>query len=443
MATLVWFRHDLRLADNAALAAACASGEPVVPLFIWAPEEEAPWAPGSAGRWWLGRSLVALDARLRDAGSRLVVRAGGSLDELREVARATGARTVRWNRRLEPAFAQRDARVAAALRADGLAVEQAPASLLVQPEAMRTSGGGPFRVFTPFWNALLARQDLGATLPAPARIAAPPRWPASHAVEDLALGSKAAWSDTWTPGEAAAQESLATFIDEQLARYPAHRDRPDIDGTSRLSPHLRFGEIGPRQAWRAVSEAAGLDARLARPAESFLRQLAWREFSYHLLHHFPHTPQQPLRPAFARFAWRRDDEEFAAWREGRTGFPIVDAGMRQLASTGWMHNRVRMVVGSFLVKDLLLPWIDGARWFWEALVDADLACNTLNWQWVAGCGADAAPYFRILNPVLQARKFDPDGAYTRRWVPEPGPAIVDHALARDRALAAFRRIRKE
>jgi deoxyribodipyrimidine photo-lyase len=423
---IVWFRLDLRLADNPALAAAVALGEPVIPVFIWAPEEEGAWPPGAASRWWLHHSLAAL---AKDLGG-LVIRREPSLGALRDIVRETGATAVFWNRRYEPALSARDTQVKQALLADGLRVESFNSALLFEPWEIKNKSGRPFQVFTPFYRNCLAAH----TIPSPVgRVgpSVPRRWPSSLRLEDLHLLPAIDWARgfRWQPGEAGALRALKQFTGTGVDSYATNRDRPAIAGTSRLSPHLHFGEISPRQIWAATT------------SEPFRRQLIWREFAHHLLYHFPHTADAPLRPAFARFPWRRDPAGLRAWQRGQTGFPIVDAGLRELWTTGWMHNRVRMIVGSFLVKDLLLPWSAGARWFWDTLVDADLANNTLGWQWVAGCGADAAPFFRIFNPTTQAAKFDPPGAYIRRWTTTTCPPILDHAAARDRALAALQRMK--
>jgi deoxyribodipyrimidine photo-lyase len=462
--TLVWFRNDLRLADNPALTHACATGGPVIPVFLRSPEEEGDWPDGSATRWWLHHSLASLSSNLADKGSRLIVRRGPALETLRELARETGATRVVWNRRYEPTSIQRDTRIKSALKNDGLAAESFAANLLFEPCDIRNKAGTPFKVFTPFWRHCLSLGTPAPPQPAPASIAAPAHWPASQGLEALSLLPTIPWDtgfrEEWTPGEAGAEHVLDEFLPERMPAYNAERDRPDRPGTSRLSPHLHFGEIGPRQLWaRAAARGAA--------SGPYLRQLVWREFAHHLLYHFPDTPTAPLRPEFDHFPWEDDPAGLRAWQRGLTGYPIVDAGMRQLWHTGWMHNRVRMIAGSFLVKDLLISWRRGAEWFWDTLVDADLANNTLGWQWIGGCGADAAPYFRIFNPVMQGEKFDPDGAYVRRWVPElarlpnslihqpwtaspselraaqvrlgetyPEP-IVDHKQARDRALAAL------
>jgi deoxyribodipyrimidine photo-lyase len=437
--TLIWFRADLRLADNPALREALAAGRPVVPVYVWSPEEEGEAAPGAASRWWLHQSLAALDRSLRDRGSRLILRRGPAAQALQALAEETGARAVHWNRRYEPAVIARDRQVKEGLRAAGLEAESWNAALLFEPWEIATGVGKPFQVFTPFWRACLAARPPQSTHPAPRELPAPGRWPASLALASLELEPKIDWAAglaaTWTPGEAGAQERLRRIVDEVAAHYPERRDRPDEPGTSRLSPHLHHGEIGPRQIWHAAQPSPSVDA--------YRRELGWREFAHHLLYHFPRTARESLHLSYDRMPWLEDAGALRAWQRGRTGYPLVDAGMRELWATGWMHNRVRMVAGSFLVKDLFIHWRQGAAWFWDTLVDADLASNTLGWQWVAGSGADAAPFFRIFNPTTQAEKFDPDGHYVRRWVPEVGtssyPApMIDHALARSRALAALK-----
>ena len=445
--TILWLRHDLRLDDNPALVAAAARGA-VVPAFIWAPEEEAPWEPGAASRWWLHHSLEKLSAAFAKAGVPLVIRRGPSLDALRKLAKEAGATHVAWNRRYEPAVITRDTAIKKALSGDGLDVESFNGALLFEPMHVATKEGKPYQVFTPFWRALLAREEPAEPVSAPRKLVAVGKELKSLSVDALGLEPKIDWAatmrETWTPGEGGAQKRMQRFLDRGLGGYGTERDRPDHDGTSALSPHLHFGELSPRRLWHAVREAVGGKpaAKIAGSPEVYLRELGWREFATHLLYHFPHTANAPLREAYAKFPWAKDPVGLRAWQRGRTGFPIVDAGMRQLWATGWMHNRVRMIVASFLVKDLRISWLEGARWFWDTLVDADLAANTLGWQWAAGCGADAAPYFRIFNPTSQAEKFDPDGAYVKKWVdvqareyPEP---IVDHGEARKRALAALK-----
>ncbi|MFM8952433.1 MAG: cryptochrome/photolyase family protein [Planctomycetaceae bacterium] len=449
--TIVWFRHDLRIDDNPALVAAAARGA-VVPGFIWAPDEEKPWPPGAASRWWLHQSLEKLSAALEKLGAPLVVRRGPTQAALEALVKETGATHVAWNRRYEPAVIARDTAIKKKLAAAGLDVESFNGSLLFEPLHVATKEGKPYQVFTPFWRALLGRDEPAAPLAGPKKLTAAAAAAKSLTVADLGLLPTIDWAGTmrktWTPGEAGGAKRLAVFLADRIGGYGAERDRPDHEGTSSLSPHLHFGEISPRRVWHAVREAAGGKpaAKIVGSPEVYLRELGWREFANHLLYHFPHTTDAPLRADYARFPWANDPVGLRAWQRGRTGFPIVDAGMRQLWATGWMHNRVRMIVASFLVKDLRVSWLEGARWFWDTLVDADLAANTLGWQWAAGCGADAAPYFRIFNPTSQAAKFDPDGAYVRGWVdvaaadyPE---AIVDHAQARLRALEALKAVSK-
>jgi deoxyribodipyrimidine photo-lyase len=480
-ATIVWLRSDLRLHDNPALEAAAARGGPVLPVFVLDDESRGGWPLGAASRWWLHRSLGALAAELEASGSRLLLRRGDPLAALCDLTRETGAGAVYWNRRYEPATRRYDAQVKEELTGLGVEANSFKGALLFEPWEIRTGSGDPYKVFTPFYKACM-REGVPARQSAePPELAPPGSWPESLPLEALALEPEHDWDAglraTWTPGEPGAREALERFLapsDEGVEAYGDRRDRPDLEGTSRLSPYLAFGEISPLAVWEAVRLRADFDPDAKRngAGEAFLRQLIWREFAHHLLFHFPHTADEPLRPEFGAFPWHDDPAALRRWRRGRTGFPIVDAGMRQLWETGWMHNRVRMIVASFLVKDLLIPWQEGARWFWDTLVDADLANNTLGWQWTAGCGADAAPYFRVFNPMLQGKRFDPDGAYVRRYVPElaalpdrfvhepwsapeavldeaglrlgsdyPKP-MVDHGAARDRALRAYDTIRK-
>ena len=474
---LLWFRLDLRLRDNPALAAALARGGPIIPVYVLDDAAEGGWAPGGASRWWLHHSLAALDAELRSRGSRLTLARGDSRRVLRSLARQTGAGAVYWNRRCEPAALARDERAGGALTAAGLEVRSFHDSLLFEPEAVANLAGREYRVFTPFWRRC---RTLPVDPPRPLRVGplpAPVRWPPSLELAALALLPQFRWdaglAEAWQPGEQGAHRRLGRFARRALDTYADGRDRPDEETTSRLSPHLHFGEISPRQVWAALTGGARRPGRVApsRGALAFLRELGWREFAGHLLVHFPRTPEEPLRPEYGAFPWETNSPALRAWQQGRTGYPIVDAGMRQLWHTGWMHNRVRMIAASFLVKDLLVPWQAGARLFWDTLADADLASNTLGWQWTAGCGADAAPFFRVFNPVLQGRKYDPEGGYVRRWVPELGclpprwihcpwaapPGVlaragvrlgdtyprplVDHATARESALAAYHRMR--
>ncbi|MFA0922955.1 cryptochrome/photolyase family protein [Xanthomonas fragariae] len=429
---IVWFRRDLRLEDNPALRAALDAGHHPIPLYIDAPHEEGEWTPGAASRAWRHRSLAALDAALRTLGSGLVIRAGNSAQVLDEVIAQTGAVAVYWNRKYEPATQPRDAQIKRTLRERGIEVQSCNSALLFEPWQLSTQQGGPYKVFTPFWRNALTQLQLPVALPAPRSLPPVPAQLTTDALDTLGLISRLHWDqgfwELWQPGEAGAHELLEIFIDGALSGYRENRDRPDRVGTSQLSPHLHFGEIAP---WRIASTLeANRNTRTSAQIDGYIRQLGWRDFAYHLLHHFPDTTTQNLNPRFEGFDWATvDPAALQAWQRGRTGIPIVDAGMRQLWHTGWMHNRVRMIVASLLCKHLRIHWIEGALWFWDTLVDADLANNTLGWQWVAGTGADAAPYFRVFNPVTQAEKFDPQAAYITRWVPELGKLAVKERFA--------------
>ena len=476
----MWFRLDLRLADNPALAHAAARGEPVIPLFIRDDADAAHWRPGGASQWWLHGSLESLDRdlRARSGGQGLMLRTGCAEQVIADVLAESGARAIVWNSRYEPWAVRRDAGLKSALRAQGVEVRTFNAALLMEPARFPDRPEGPYKVFTPFWRALRAKAIPPPACAKPARILPPASAPGSETLGDWRLRpSRPDWARglaaEWSPGEPGAANRVEAFVDGAMRGYGAERNIPSGFGTSRLSPHLHFGEIGPWQVWREVTTAAA--AAFGDPfhpdAERFLAELAWREFSHHLLFHFTDMPTAPLKAEYSRFPWRDDEPALAAWRAGRTGYPIVDAGLRQLWSIGWMHNRVRMIAASFLIKHLLIDWRRGEEWFWDTLVDADLANNSASWQWVAGSGADAAPYFRIFNPVSQGLRFDPDGAYVRAWVPElarlPSAVIhapwtasvaqleeagvrlgadyprpwVDHALARARALEAYGRIK--
>ncbi len=416
---IVWFRRDLRLGDNPALAAALARHERVLPVYIHAPGEESPWQRGAASRWWLHRALADLQAQLH---GRLLLRRGPSLATLEDLLARSGASAVYWNRLYEPAAIDRDARVEQALRDRGITVENANAGLLFEPWEVQTRQGAPYRVFTPFWKRLaelgLPRHPVGTPGTQGRLIDSPTlRGLAGCELAELELLPRIRWDEgiavAWQATRAAAEARLDEFVATELRNYAHGRDLPGREQVSRLSPYLHFGQIGPREIVAACHGAGNA-------AAAFLRELGWREFAHHLLFHFPQTSDAPLDRRFETFPWREDPPALAAWQRGETGIPLVDAGMRQLWVSGWMHNRVRMIVASFLTKNLLLRWQDGARWFWDTLVDADLANNSLGWQWTAGCGADAAPYFRVFNPVLQGERFDPRGDYARRWVPELG-----------------------
>ncbi|MEP7242526.1 MAG: deoxyribodipyrimidine photo-lyase [Gammaproteobacteria bacterium] len=449
MTTLVWFRQDLRLHDNPALHAAAKRGRAVIPIYIWSPEDDGDWPPGSASQWWLHHSLLALDSSLRHRDSRLILARGSARKVLDTLVSNTKATAVFWNRRYEPAARACEADVEQSLQKRSIETQSFNSSLLAEPDELLNKSGKPYRVYTPYARQMLHVLRPPEPLAPPRKLRVPASWPRSVPLKSLGLLPKIKWyatmEATWQPGEDGARKRLTWFQKNAIKDYTRARDRPAERGTSGLSPHLHFGEIGPRQIWHAL----GPKGR----SSVFLREVLWREFAYHLLYHFPETTTQPLRPEFKRFPWKKTARLLHAWQRGRTGVPLVDAGMRELWATGVMHNRVRMVVGSLLVKNMLQPWQDGARWFWDTLVDADLAANTLNWQWVAGSGADASPYFRIFNPQTQGERFDPDGVYVRKWVPEiadrpartvhaPLDAVVDLSETREAALDAYSEMRK-
>ncbi|HRD55087.1 MAG TPA: deoxyribodipyrimidine photo-lyase [Parachlamydiaceae bacterium] len=469
--TLVWFRRDLRLNDNEALNAALERDSPILAVYIEDEDRSNEWKMGAASRWWLHHSLASLKEELQKKGISLIFKKGDSLAVLLELVHKTKADAVFWNRRYEPFFIKQDSKIKAELTEKGILVKSFNASLLFEPWDISNAPGTPFQVFTPFWKTCL-KQEVEKPKPLLKKQVVSFIYPEDEKLENLSLLPKISWDEgfkeVWKPGALQAEKALQQFIKEPILSYLEARDYPAKEGTSLFSPYLHFGELSPRMIFQAVKEKYGNEER----THGFLRQLGWREFAFHLLYHFPKTANEPLRKEFAHFPWKNDSIQLQKWQQGMTGYPLVDAGMRQLWKIGWMHNRVRMVVGSFLVKDLLISWQEGAKWFFDTLVDADLANNTLGWQWVAGCGADAAPYFRIFNPTLQSEKFDPDGSYIKKWVPELkklpakwihqpslAPAdvlkaagveigktypesIVDHDKARLLALAALKQIKE-
>jgi deoxyribodipyrimidine photo-lyase len=459
---LLWLRRDLRIGDNPALAAAAKTGRPIIPVFIRPALDDV----GGASAWWRGRSLAAMTKDLRTLGSDLVLRTGAPLAILAGLVEETGAAEVHFNRTLEPEAIKTDIGVLSGMPKHGAVAIDHPANRLHEPWRLKTGTNGSFKVFTPFWRRLSETYRPPVILATPRQLRAPRVWPESEPFDQWQVEERwsAGFAEEWTPGETAAEARLTHLIDI-CASYSETRDRPDWEGTSRLSPHLAWGEISVHEIWRRLSKRHG------ETALPFLRQLGWRDFNSHLLYHFPRLPNEAWAPKFRNFRFLPLGDGLKAWQRGLTGFPIVDAGMRQLWMTGWMHNRVRMIAASFLIKDQMIDWRRGEAWFWDTLVDADRAQNAGNWQWVAGSGADAAPYFRIFNPVTQSRRFDPDGVYIRRWVPElakldtkaihapwevapidlaaagvvlgrnyPQP-IVEHGEARKRALAAYEKIR--
>ncbi|MDX3974278.1 deoxyribodipyrimidine photo-lyase [Shinella sp.] len=469
---IVWFRKDLRADDNAALAAAAETDRPVLALYIREPEKAGTGPLGAAQAWWLHHSLASLGKTLKGLGTPLVLRSGDADAVLDGLIAETDADAVYWNRRHDPAGIAIDTDIKAALKARAIEARSFAGQLLHDPTRLMTGEKKPYRVYTPFWKALEREGEPHEPLDAPEKLKSLQKSPKSEALDDWALlPNKPDWAatfqDIWTPGEAAARERLESFVDGAIDGYKQDRDHPAIDATSMLSPHLALGEISPARIWHATR---GLEA----PTEDvvhFRKELAWREFCYHLHFHFPQLAEKNWNNRFDAFPWEAAGKNFTLWTRGQTGYPIVDAGMRQLWKHGWMHNRVRMITASFLIKHLMIDWRRGEKWFHDTLVDADAASNAANWQWVAGSGADASPFFRIFNPILQGEKFDADGTYVRTFVPElekldstwihkpfdapesalkaagvelgktyPKP-IVDHGKARERALAAYKALK--
>jgi deoxyribodipyrimidine photo-lyase len=464
---ILWFRNDLRLADNPALHAA--SEGPLLAVYVLDDTAAGRWAAGGAARWWLHYSLAALAAALETKGAELLLLRGEAATLIPQLAQQAGAITVHACSLIAPWARARDAAIAKALRSTGgeLVLHN---PFLTAPDAIRTGQGKPYSVYTPFAKTVMKLGEPPPAIPAPQWLDGVKPPPKGLALKDLDLLPRkpvpdwaAGFNDMWEPGEAGAHSQLDRFLDDALADYPAGRNRPGEDGSSRLSPHLHWGEISPRQVWHAVRQRKAP----ATATDTYLKEIIWREFSHNILWHQPELPEKPLHAEYAHFPYRRNTKLQEAWQRGLTGYPIVDAGMRQLWQHGWMHNRVRMIVASLFIKHLLQPWQDGEAWFWDTLVDADIGNNSFNWQWVAGCGADASPFFRVFNPVLQGEKFDADGAYVRAFVPElaklpdrwlhrpweapadvlrgagvtlggtyPEP-VIDHATGRARALEAL------
>ena len=464
MTTIVWFRKDLRIQDNPALLEASKKGA-VLPIFIWSPEEEVYDHKAQASQLWLYHSLQALADQLKQLGLPLILRKGSSLDILKDIIKESNAQALYFNERYEPVIHNRDERIKNAIISENVEVKTFHSHTLFEPFSIKNKDGKPYKVYTPFWKQCL-KTTVPLPLPAPSVTVVPNQSFDTLSVEELMQMPTHPWqqklSTHWTVGEGGAIEQLHTFIESAINEYKINRDYPSKANTSFLSPYLAWGEISPKVIWHTL-----LNREPDERIEAFLRQLVWREFSYDQLLQVPNSVDRPIRSEFNVFPWQEDEQLFNAWKKGMTGYPLIDAGMRQLWETGWMHNRVRMITASFLVKHLLIHWTKGADWFRQTLVDYDVANNTMGWQWVAGSGVDAAPYFRIFNPILQGEKFDIDGQYTRKWVPElaklptkylfapwkapkdllrecgielgttyPTP-LIDHHFARERALHAY------
>lgn len=468
--TIVWFRKDLRTHDNPALWAAAQQG-PVIPVFIGSPEEAMEDQNAAASLWWLHHSLLELTHNLQALGAPLVLRKGSSLEVLRDIIRETNANALFFNERYEPAIRHRDEQIKSELLEEGIQVESFASHLLFQPQSIANQQGQAYKVYTPFWKQCL-KMKVEKPVPTPDSLSMSSANATTIPLEKLGLLPKRDWHQKlesyWKPGETEAMKQWTTFLNHGISDYPSKRDFPSSKGVSQLSPHLAWGEISPKWVWQSL---LNVEESQHSTTEAFKKQLIWREFAYHQLIHFPHLTEFPLRPEFHVFPWEDNEKDFTLWKKGRTGYPLVDAGMRELWETGYMHNRVRMITASFLVKHLLIPWTKGATWFADTLVDYDVANNAIGWQWVTGCGIDASPYFRIFNPVKQGESFDPHGDYVRQWVPElsklptryihqpwkapknilqssgitlgvtyPTP-IVEHEMGRERALVSYRSIK--
>lgn len=426
---IMWFRQDLRLRDNQALASAVRCGRPLLAVYIF--DENIAWSPGGASRWWLHKSIESLTADLAEKETKLILKRGDTVKVLQDLVKVSGANTIYCSRQYEPAAIALENAVHDKMASNGVDVKRFAGYLLFEPESIKTQGGTPFKVFTPFWRACCQYDVPKKPLPTPRKIkcaAAQTKVKSERLSDWNLLPKKPNWAEGfdefWQPGEHGAWRKLRSFLSNGLKDYDHGRDIPAKPNTSGLSPHLHFGEISPRIIWHEIKKKE--TTANTEDTKSFLSEVGWREFSHHLLFFWPELPEAPFKSRFANFAWADDNKALNAWQRGHTGIPLVDAGMRQLWQSGWMHNRVRMIVASFLVKNLLIPWQQGEKWFWDTLVDANLANNAAGWQWVAGSGADAAPYFRIFNPVSQSKKFDPEGDYIRRWVPELEDLAAKH-----------------
>ncbi|MGI4851022.1 MAG: cryptochrome/photolyase family protein [Janthinobacterium lividum] len=418
-ATLLWLRQDLRLQDNQALQQACLRNLPIIPLYILDTTTSKPWAMGGAQQWWLHHSLISLGKSFEEKGLKLILRRGNPLEILKDVLKETQASALYWNRCYQPYTIERDRALKTHFKQVGIEVESFNSFLLFEPWTILTYKKEPIRVYRYFWKACLKNKTPDPPVEVPNTLLPFAGNVASDQLQDWNLLPKISWDvgfgQEWQPGEQGAQSRLSEFVETNaLVNYRQDRSRPDYHGSSKLSPHLHFGEIGPRQIWSRIHQLG----ESSSGAKKYLREIGWREFCAYLLYHFPTFPDQPFQSKFTKIKWQHSQESLTCWQKGCTGYPIVDAGMRQLWYTGWMHNRVRMIMASFLCKHLLVDWTYGEKWFWDTLVDADLASNAINWQWVVGSGISASSYVRIFNPILQGEKFDPEGNYVRTWVPE-------------------------
>jgi deoxyribodipyrimidine photo-lyase len=457
MVAIVWFRNDLRITDNLALDAAIKTNKPILPIFIY--DKFTSRALGAASKWWLHHSLIALQKNLKTIGADLIIKKGNATEIIENIVSTTNASNVFWNRRYDKNGIKQDTKIKEILHGKSITCKSFNSSLLFEPHTIKNKQGGHFKVFSAFWKHCLNQPQPNKPIDKPQKLNfAENSKILSENIESLELFPNHSWinnlDSNWEPGEINAQNYFENFLNNNLRSYTINRDYPLLDSTSKLSPYLRFGEISPRQMWHTINGYAAASG-LENDGAKFISELGWREFAYHTLFHQPDIATVPLNTNFANFPYENNEAYFKAWCKGLTGYPIVDAGMRELWQTGYMHNRVRMITASFLVKHLLQPWQKGEQWFWDTLVDADYASNPFSWQWVAGCGADAAPYFRIFNPIIQGEKFDPKGEYVKKWIPElknmptefihqpwlcknmftkyPKP-IVDHAKAREKAL---------
>lgn len=461
--SIVWFRKDLRLNDNPAFFYAAKKG-PVIPVFIWSPSEED-LEPGGASKVWLYHSLISLEKQLEALGLDLIISKGNAFQSLLKIIKSTNAKAIYCNKRYEPLITKRDHEIEHSVNEIGLEFKSFDASLLIDPKKILNKNNQPFKVFSHFWKNCLSKINKRDPLPIPENVIPAKKKYQTLSISDLSLEEGQQWTFKilryWDIDEVFSQNKLKSFVSNNFSQYSENRNIPSIDGTSKLSPYLHYGQTSPNQIFYELSKSGQENWKESQ----YLAEIGWREFGYYLMFHFPKTINEPLRQEFKNFPWEKNEVLFRAWKNGKTGYPLVDAGMRELWETGWMHNRVRMVVASFLVKHLLIDWKEGAKWFWDTLVDADLASNTLGWQWSAGCGADAAPYFRIFNPTTQLERFDNQGDYIRRWIPElkklespnifqpykynddlffsntyPKP-VVEHDVARKKALLAYRSIK--